>query len=285
MHRWRWRRARSRSSAVPAQRFELLLIGVCLLVVAGLSVAVLRLRDRVDVLHGQVVISQAQVHDQRAAVQAVAEQQARQIDPGKVGREAARSTFTVRAGPASGSGFAAFRDGSTVYVVTNEHVVARLRELGGSTVRLERDGRHFDAQVVHVDTPLDIALIAVPDPKHLLHVLPNAYAHGHDPVEGDPVIAYGTPLGVLDNTIAEGIVSGLRPETIQTDAQVHPGNSGGPLLNRYGEVIGVVTAEAANPDDFIGGSGLTFALDFREACGVLQQAVPGAAPCSGSSRH
>ncbi|SFE84017.1 S1C family serine protease [Roseivivax sediminis] len=138
----------------------------------------------------------------------------------------------------AGTGFAISEDGR---IVTNAHVVSGADEV---TVKLE-DGREFEAEIVGVDEASDLALLQIE-------------AEGLDFVEfgdstglqvGQNVIAIGNPFG-LGNTVTTGIVSALGRDInsgpfddfIQTDAAINRGNSGGPLFNEAGEVVGVNTA-------------------------------------------
>ena len=269
-----------------ARTLEWGIIAISAVVIALLVVQTVALRHEVRILdsllsstQGKLTAARNDVTTMRSDVDKVKAQQAHEIDVGKVARAAAPSVFTVRAGPASGSGFAAFHGGNVTFVVTNAHVVRALMAGGSDVVQLEQDGGSRSAHVVRVDDQADVALIALDDPDGDVPVLANAFAHRHDPVEGDPVVAYGTPLGVFNDTVTQGVISALRHGVIQTDAQVHPGNSGGPLLNRFGEVIGVVTAEVGDRANRTGGSGLSFALDFRFACGVMVQFDPSSDPC------
>jgi putative serine protease PepD len=80
---------------------------------------------------------------------------------------------------------------------------------------------------------------------------------------GDPVLAYGSPQG-LQGTATVGIISAIRTGWIQTDAQINHGNSGGPLVDRRGRVLGITSLAFVG-----GGSGLGFAVDARKLCPLL----------------
>ena len=144
-------------------------------------------------------------------------------------------------GGGSGSGFLISPDG---FVVTNSHVVHGAEELRAQTP----DGRESRAYLIGEDPDTDLAVIRIDLPD--LHYL--KFAPEENVNVGQIAVAIGNPLG-LDNTVTAGIVSAkgrtfpartgrLIDNVLQTDAALNPGNSGGPLLNTRGEVIGVNTA-------------------------------------------
>lgn len=143
----------------------------------------------------------------------------------------------------SGSGFIIREDG---YLVTNAHVVADAERI---QVRLT-DGRRFDARLVGLDERVDLALLKIEASG-----LPVALLGDSNRTRvGEFVLALGHPFG-LEQTVSFGIVSRKGApiqvaapgfEFIQTDAAVNPGNSGGPLVNMAGEVVGVNSMAAVN---------------------------------------
>ncbi|MGQ0547827.1 MAG: Do family serine endopeptidase [Betaproteobacteria bacterium] len=164
-----------------------------------------------------------------------------------------------------GSGFIISKDG---HILTNAHVVAGSDEV---TVRLADAKREFKAKVVGLDKRTDIALIKV-DAKDL----PAATLGMSSSVEpGDWVAAIGSPFGFA-NTITAGIVSAKErslPDEmyvpfIQTDVAVNPGNSGGPLLNLAGEVIGVNSMIYSGTGGYMG---VSFAIPIEVALDVAKQ--------------
>ncbi|GAB3763132.1 trypsin-like peptidase domain-containing protein [Ramlibacter monticola] len=151
----------------------------------------------------------------------------------------------------SGSGFLFTPDG---YLLTNSHVVRAggpRRPEGASWHASFSDGRRFAARWVGDDPHSDLAVLQV-DGMSQGALVPAVLGRSADVRRGEIAIAIGNPLG-FDHTVTAGIVSALGrsmrastgrliPDVIQTDAALNPGNSGGPLLDARGEVIGVNTA-------------------------------------------
>ena len=145
-------------------------------------------------------------------------------------------------GMSSGSGFVLTEDG---YVVTNHHVVEGAT---GVTVTLH-DGTEYAATVVGSDATNDVAVLKISEDVTLQAV----EIGSSDALSvGDQVVAIGNPLGELTSTLTVGYVSakerdvttdGTTINMIQTDAAINSGNSGGPLFNSQGEVVGITTAK------------------------------------------
>ncbi|MEO7242826.1 MAG: DegQ family serine endoprotease [Variovorax sp.] len=161
-----------------------------------------------------------------------------------------------------GSGFVLSSDG---YVVTNAHVVEDATEV---LVTLT-DKREFKAKLIGSDKRTDVAVVKIE-------------ATGLTPVKvgnitrmrvGEWVIAIGSPFG-LENTVTAGIVSAMQRDTgdylpfIQTDVAVNPGNSGGPLINMRGEVVGINSQIYSRSGGF---QGISFAIPIDEAIRVTDQ--------------
>lgn len=145
--------------------------------------------------------------------------------------------------PSLGSGFVISSDG---LIVTNNHVVE-----GVDRVQVVlSDGKQVDATIVGQDPQTDLALIRV---ENVEGIEPLPLGDSEEILPGDWVVAIGNPFG-LDHTVTVGIVSaknrdighGPYDDYIQTDAAMNPGNSGGPLLNMRGEVVGINAA--INPE-------------------------------------
>src|SRR5262249_4623586 len=171
--------------------------------------------------------------------------------------------------PASGSGFLIDPSGK---ILTNAHVVRDAQDI---TVTLS-DKREFKAKVVGQDRATDIAVLQLQNAKGTFPTLPLGNS---DAIRvGDWALAVGTPLGELQGTVTAGIISakgrsslnimGRGPEYqdfIQTDAAINFGNSGGPLLNIRGEVVGINTAINT------AGQGIGFAIPINLAHHIADQ--------------
>lgn len=192
---------------------------------------------------------------------------------------------TVGTGGDSGSGSIIQSTSSYSYVLTNNHVVDAAKN-GAGKVSIELDnGDSLDATIVGTDANYDLAVLKVN--KGNLPVI--GIGDSSSISIGDPVIAFGSPLG-LAGTVTTGIVSSLnRPVTtqqsggvnsyvdaIQTDAAINPGNSGGPLTDAAGNQIGVNSAIASTGGSLggqAGNIGLGFAIPMNEAKRVYTEII------------
>lgn len=156
-------------------------------------------------------------------------------------RAASPAVVAVSADGRTGSGFLVDADD---HVVTNAHVVGEEEE-----VVVAIGGRRVGAHVRGVEPSVDLAVLQLDVPAG--DVRPLAFADAAQLSVGDPVVAIGAPFG-LQGSLSSGIVSGLRRQidspngfaitgVIQTDAALNPGNSGGPVLDLSGRVVGVAT--------------------------------------------
>lgn len=158
-----------------------------------------------------------------------------------------------------GSGVIVRRTGKTLYVLTNNHVAGSATKI---SVKLN-DGREFPGVLVGADPRMDIALVSFETEDKEIPIAP--LGDSDDVMPGDICMAFGAPLG-YSQSVTQGIVSATgRSEThmssisdyIQTDAAINQGNSGGPLVNINGEVIGINTWIASSSG---GSQGLGFAI-------------------------
>ncbi|HEV2575819.1 MAG TPA: trypsin-like peptidase domain-containing protein [Acidobacteriaceae bacterium] len=168
-----------------------------------------------------------------------------------------------------GSGFIIDKQG---HILTNNHVVE-----GAQSVEVAlSDKKRYKATVLGTDKAHDIALLQITNAPDLQ---PAVLADSSHLAVGQRVYAIGNPFG-FQGTMTRGIISALRSvelpsgvkidNAIQTDAAVNPGNSGGPLLNSHGEVIGITTMIAGNPNGGVAQSaGIGFAIPISTAKAVL----------------
>lgn len=164
-----------------------------------------------------------------------------------------------------GSGFLISSDG---YILTNEHVVKGAEEI---KVKLS-DQRTYVGTLVGVDPRTDVAVLKIDAGEKL----PAAVLGDSDQLKvGQWALAIGNPFG-LDRTLTVGVISAIGradvgiedyEDFIQTDASINPGNSGGPLLNIYGEVVGINTAIVAS------GQGIGFAIPINLAQLIARQLI------------
>lgn len=171
-------------------------------------------------------------------------------------------------GTSSGSGFILTENG---YVVTNHHVI----ENGTNVTVITHDGTEYPAKVVGSDSTNDVAVLKVE-----AEALPAVTLGSSDNlIIGDMVVAIGNPLGTLNATQTVGYVSGKNREVttdnsmismIQTDAAINSGNSGGPLFNMKGEVVGITTAKYSGTTGS-GASieGIGFAIPIDDIAGII----------------
>lgn len=162
---------------------------------------------------------------------------------------------------------------SNGYILTNSHVVS-----DGDATKVNvlfSDGSDIDGKVIWYDSQMDLAIVKVDKTG-----LTAAELGDSDDVEvGDISIAIGNPLGLdLQKSVTQGIISGLdrtistsqstnMTGLIQTDASINSGNSGGPLLNEKGQVIGINTAKASQ------GEGLGFAIPINTAKTIIEEVI------------
>ena len=178
----------------------------------------------------------------------------------------------MRSGSSTGTGVVFTQDG---YIVTNAHVVEHAEKI---SIQLS-DDRVFTADLVGIDQVSDLAVLYIAA-KDL-----TAAQFGNSDVlrVGDTVVAIGDPLGIkFRGTMTDGIVSAINRDMtvsgrtmtlIQTNAALNSGNSGGPLINSYGQVVGINTMKIGAFSDFAGVEGLGFAIPSTVVKDVVEQII------------
>lgn len=183
------------------------------------------------------------------------------LNAAEVAKEVLPSVFAVDAGNAVGTAFAfgsAPRGGGTL-LVTNYHVVQGVIESGKDKVTIVRQEREYEAEIVDGDPNRDLAILRTS------RKFPRLQAADGELASGAPVVVVGAPLGLTD-TVTTGVVSAIREDdTIQFDAAISPGNSGGPVVNADGEVVGIATAKVVEQD----ADGIGFAIPIAAVCDDL----------------
>ena len=172
-------------------------------------------------------------------------------------------------GVSTGSGFILSEDG---YVVTNCHVVEGATSVTVTTF----DGEDYAAQVCGTDSTNDVALLKV----EATGLAAAAVGSSDDLIVGDQVVAIGNPLGELTSTMTVGYISakdrdvttdGTTINMLQTDAAINSGNSGGPLFNMRGEVVGITTAKySGNSSSGASIEGIGFAIPIDDAMDLVE---------------
>ena len=253
---------RSRTPLLVAALVSALVLG------AGLGAAAFAVLD-----DGPTIVRQVTVEGS----QPVAESD---LPAAQIYERAAKSVVELAvSGGSGGSGAASAQGSGFVYdesghIVTNQHVGA-----GATSIAVRfGPGVALDATLVGTDPSTDLAVLRVDGSKSLLR--PLRLGDSSVVVVGDPVLAFGSPFG-LEGTVTAGIVSALHREmtapnnytitnTIQTDAAINHGNSGGPLLDRRGRVIGV---NAQIESESGGSDGVGFAIPSTTVRSIVGQLI------------
>jgi len=176
---------------------------------------------------------------------------------------------------ATGTGVAITEDG---YIVTNAHVIYDTEYgagLADSISVLLNDEKSYDAEVIGYDTDCDLAVLKI----KATGLTAAEFGDSDDLKLGESVIAIGNPLGFeLMDTVTSGIVSGINREItindkamtlLQTDAAINSGNSGGPLINKYGQVIGINSSKMSASYSETSIEGIGFAIPSNEVAQIV----------------
>lgn len=248
-----------RGAGAPAR--AALVVGVLAAVAAGVGgwVASERAADRAlsraDGLVDEIEAAQSELD---RANQRLTDLEAEVFDrPGaaETADRATASVYTIVTETGGGSGWVAQVSDDRSLLVTNFHVIQHAWESGSRTVTVVQQGRSIEGRITEVAAGDDLALVEVDEELTPLPLTDEA------PRVGDAVIVIGSPLG-LEQTVVTGIVSAFRDGLLQFSAPISPGNSGGPVLNTDGEVIGVAELKVVDET----AEGLGFAIPVEIVC-------------------
>ncbi len=182
------------------------------------------------------------------------------------------SVVSITCTTGSGTGVVMSADG---YIITNAHVIEDAQQIRV----LLSDDREFAAQCVGFDTVSDLAVLQV----QATDLVPAEFGDSGSLRVGDEVMAIGDPLGItFRGTMTDGIISAINRDVktggktmtlIQTTAALNSGNSGGPLVNCYGQVVGINTMKIGDLASVSGVEGLGFAIPTGTVAGVVDQLI------------
>lgn len=224
---------------------------------------------------------QVDVTPNTEGIQIQARPQGDTLDAESVYNRVVPSTVTVSAeleregqtSESTGTGIIATSDG---YIITNSHVV--LNSKSSLVTVTTYDGQEYEAVVVGVDRTTDLAVLKTNDHSFL----PAEFGDASQLSVGEWVMAIGNPGGArFSSSLTRGIISGLDREVgkysengmtyIQTDAAINPGNSGGPLVNMYGQVVGINSSKIITE----GYEGMGFAIPVSSAQPIINELLSG----------
>lgn len=178
----------------------------------------------------------------------------------------------VTTSAASGSGFVLTDDG---YILTNYHVIEDSNSIKVSTY----DGSSYDAQLIGYDESNDIAVLKI----EAEGLSPVVLGDSDNLNVGDSVVAIGNPLGELTFSLTSGVISALDRQVtlssnvtmdlIQTDCAINSGNSGGPLFNLYGEVIGITNAKYSSSGSEASIDNIGFAIPINHVLNIVTSII------------
>jgi len=247
----------------------LLLIACCAVTAIGVSSIWQSRMERMEVAMNEKFAALEQLYSESQNNNTSTELPAQgPMTPGQVYSQNVNAVVAVKSDYGEGSGFIISADG---YVVTNYHVI----EKGTQVTVIPHKGESMRAKVVGYDSANDVALLKVAGEN-----LPFVKMGGSDKLAvGDQVAAIGNPLGELTASLTVGYISakdrivdtdGTVINMLQTDAAINSGNSGGPLFNMNGEVVGIITAKySGNSDSGASIEGLGFAIPTDDVVGIL----------------
>lgn len=247
----------------PAPWLGRLVVAVAVLFLVALIGDHVYLQQRVDANHATVNKLDQRLSAQQAATNALAKRvgalQNQTADPATVARVVLASVYTIETPDGLGSGWVVGRTGGSSIIITDYHVVQSVwTGTGARTVQVKHGTTTLTGTITKVDAGDDLAAITV---DTALTPLSPATSGA---MIGDEVFVVGSPLG-LSGTVSNGIVSAFRNGLIQFSAPISPGDSGGPVVNQLGRVIGVAESKLVGS----GVEGLSFAIPITTVCSTV----------------
>ena len=234
-------------------------LGVCALAVSGIAFLLLasdRAALRAEVQAMEQRVEELGARDEKLTNRLGSAEETlerREAGTAKLAAQVLRSVFTVETDYGFGTGFVAWAEGSSTYILTAAHVVDGTF---AGTVTLKRKRSGWQGEIAGVDERNDLALIRMNGrPKGILPLWQEPRTALPRP--GDELLLVGSPYG-LEGSVTKGIVSRATKKEIQTDAAANPGNSGGPAVDKTGRVVGVLVSG--------GGQNVNFAVPIGRVC-------------------
>lgn len=178
-------------------------------------------------------------------------------DPIATAERVRQSVFTIISSGGRGSAWVVGVEDGRSLLVTNNHVVGS-EARPGTTVTVIREELRVEGEVVRTDGERDLAVVAVEED------LPSLPVADEVPRVGEPVLVVGSPLG-LEQSVVTGIISAFRDDHIQISAPLNPGNSGGPVVDADGEVIGVAVLKVGDQQT----QAIGLAIPAAEVCTIV----------------
>ena len=214
---------------------------------------------QIAALRSDLDIATGSLGDQIARIAGRADDQ---LDSTVVTREVAPSVYEVQAGDSVGTAWVVASSRGASQLITNAHVVAHAVDAGQTTVTVTRGPSTLHATVGNIDREADLAMLSVSQE------LPALGRGTGEVAVGSPVLVVGSALG-LEGSVSSGVVSAIRQagghDYLQVSAPVNFGNSGGPVVDRHGQVIGVTVVKVVGD----GAEGLAFAIPIATVCQTM----------------
>ena len=170
-----------------------------------------------------------------------------------------RSVYTIETSEGGGSAWSAWKSNGATYLITAHHVTT-----GETSVKVKQKTSTWIGRVVKSDEVNDISVVRVD--RNLGPPLWNDASTRARPKVGETVILLGSPYG-LEGTVTTGVVSRVTYNRIQTDAAANPGNSGGPVVDSEGSIVGILVSG--------GGENINFAIPIQRACVTVRNCARG----------